>query len=275
MKSLCIKTNNENLKNYLLKNLKLMELENSIYSNYRFKKFDNIIIHYLGDDEDYFIEEISYCLANAVIDIYERSIIRNIIKSNYFYFTNIEQRQIAEKCIDEVKLETIFNRINSIALSFYRYFKDNKSVIFEGFINFRLNQYIKFLDSIIDISVNKFIIDREYLEFIELLKTYIQSKPIGANTLHLVYNNQASMVLDENKNLIEPDGEIFKHTYLSDISFSSNDYALNILLTIIPKKLIIHTEDEDDEFINTLKLIFENRVVISKEDKVLIKLTNE
>ena len=115
----------------------------------------------------------------------------------------------------------------------------------------------------------------EYLEFIELLKTYIQSKPIGANTLHLVYNNQASMVLDENKNLIEPDGEIFKHTYLSDISFSSNDYALNILLTIIPKKLIIHTETEDDEFINTLKLIFENRVVISKEDKVLIKLTNE
>ena len=269
MKSICIKTNNENLKNYLLKNLKLIELEDSIYSHYRFKKFDNIIVHYLGENEDYFIEQISYFLANAVIDIYERSIIRNIIKSNYFYFTNIEQRQIAEKCIEEVSLETIFNRINSIALSFYRYFMENKSVIFEGFITFRINSYLKFLDSIIDISVNKFIIDREYLEFIDLLKTYIKSKPIGANILHLIYNNQTSTILDENENTIEAKGEIFKHTYLSDISFSSNDYALNILLTIIPKKLIIHTEDEDDEFISTLKLIFENRVVISKEEKVL------
>ena len=48
--------------------------------------------------------------------------------------------------------------------------------------------------------------------------------------------------------------------YLSDISFSSNDYALNALLNLTPKKLIIHVMDgTSDEFINTLKLIFENR----------------
>lgn len=270
MKSICIKTNNESLKKYLLKNIKVLELEDSILSCYKFKIFENLIIHYLGDDEDYFIEEISYCLANAVIDIYEESIIDSIIKNNYFYFTNIEQKEIAKKCKDEIKQDVGFNRINSIALSFYRYFSENKSVIFEGFINFRIKQYLMFLDSVIDISVNKFIIDREYKEFIDLLKTYIKTKPTSANVLHLIYNNQTSTVLDENEKPIKTNGEVFKHAYISDISFSSNDYALNILLTTIPKKLIIHTEDEDDEFINTLKLIFENRVVISKENKVLI-----
>ena len=51
--------------------------------------------------------------------------------------------------------------------------------------------------------------------------------------------------------------------YLSDISFSSNDYALNSLLTLLPKKIYIHLIDNViDEFIHTLGLIFEDRAQI-------------
>lgn len=73
-----------------------------------------------------------------------------------------------------------------------------------------------------------------------------------------------SVLLDNEKNIIPVEDEIFKAKYLSDISFSSNDYALNTLLNLTPKKLIIHLIDNEpeDEFINTLKLIFENRYEI-------------
>ena len=54
--------------------------------------------------------------------------------------------------------------------------------------------------------------------------------------------------------------------YLSDISFSNNDYVLNTLLNLIPKKIYIHLIDNNtDEFINTVKLIFENRVKICSD----------
>ena len=54
-----------------------------------------------------------------------------------------------------------------------------------------------------------------------------------------------------------------KAKYLSDISFSSNDYMLNSLLTLLPRKIYIHLIDNCiDEFINTLNLIFEKRISI-------------
>ena len=112
-------------------------------------------------------------------------------------------------------------------------------------------------------KLNKFIIEREYLEFISLLKLYINSQDSNFNIVHLIYTNTSSILLDENKNIINIDEEIFNAKYLSDITFSSNDYILNTLLTLLPKKIYIHLIDSEiNEFINTLQLVFENKVEI-------------
>lgn len=86
-------------------------------------------------------------------------------------------------------------------------------------------------------------------------------KLAGCEVVHLIYSSSESILLDKNQNLIIGTDDIFKAKYLSDISFSSNDYALNTLLNLLPQKINIHLEDNKiDEFINTIKLIFENRV---------------
>ena len=80
-----------------------------------------------------------------------------------------------------------------------------------------------------------------------------------AHDLEAVCPNKT--MLDENKNIISPDKDIFKAKYLSDISFSANDYTLNSLLSLIPNKIYIHLIDNTvDEFIQTLELVFENRI---------------
>ena len=119
------------------------------------------------------------------------------------------------------------------------------------------------LENIVDEAVNTFIIEKEYLEFVSLLKMYINSQNSNCEIVHLIYNNENSILLDENKNIINISDDIFKAKYLSDITFSSNDYALNSLLTLIPKKIYIHLIDSViDEFIQTIGLIFENRTEI-------------
>ena len=120
-------------------------------------------------------------------------------------------------------------------------------------------------DFTLDIAVNKFIIEREYLEFISLLRIYINSHSSGINLVSLYYNSSKPALFDENNNVIDINDDLFDMKYMSDISFSSNDYILNALLTLIPKKIIVHLADSSiDEFINTLSLIFENRITICK-----------
>ena len=86
--------------------------------------------------------------------------------------------------------------------SILKYIIENKSMILDGFVTFRLREYIKYLDNIIDIAVNKYIIEKEYSEFISLLKMYVNSRISNIKELHLIYGNSELIILDENKNIV-------------------------------------------------------------------------
>lgn len=264
MKSICIKTNNSNLLDYLLNELNYIEIEPIIISSNQFKNYKNIIIHYRGNDDNEFIHELSCILSCLVIDELEENILKNILQKNYFYFNFNERKRILEICFDIFASD--FNEIfdkkyNCLIKDFTTYLSDNKSIVLTGFINFRIKDYLSILENIVDEAVNNFVIEKEYFEFVSLLKMYVNSQKSTCNLIHLIYNNENSILLDENKDIINVSDDIFKAKYLSDISFSSNDYALNTLLTLIPKKIYIHLINNCvDEFIHTLGLIFENRI---------------
>ncbi len=267
MKSICIKSNNQKAIEYLLDKLKNLQFDNLYYSCKQFKIYKNIIIHYKGKDELAFFNLISDILTYLIIDIYEEKLIKKITIGEYFYFTQSEMSNIINNtlnalCDDE---ESIYPRSETIKLLhnvFYEYITEHKSLVLTGFITFRIKKYIEILADQIDKSVNKFIIEREYIEFISLLKMYINTEPNNSEIVHIIYEHSKPILLDENKSIIQIETDIFNAKYLSDISFSSNDYALNTLLTLNPKKIYIHLIDNTvDEFINTLKLIFENKVI--------------
>lgn len=54
MKSFCIKTNNNDIIDYLLSRIKEICFEELIYSKNKFKIYQNVIIHYQGQKEEIF-----------------------------------------------------------------------------------------------------------------------------------------------------------------------------------------------------------------------------
>lgn len=265
MKSLCIKTNNKSIINYLLKELEYFDMNDIYVSVYKFKIYQNLIIHYTGKHKDIFLKNISTILAYTVIDFYEPLLIKNLIDSNYFYFSISERNEIYDLCLNNVDFSSSVDIISSISNSFFAYLSEEHSLIIDGFVHFRLHDYIKSLDSLVDMCVNKFVIDREYHEFIDLLKLYISSSKCTCDIIHLIYKNGESILLNSAKEVISLDSSLNTFKYLSDISFSSNDFALNTLLSLLPNKLYIHIIDKEDDFINTLKLIFDNRAFICND----------
>lgn len=259
-KSICIKTNNTQILSYITNELEHFNIDNTYFSCNEFKNFKNVIVHYKGKNLYLFLSSLSKILSYLILDLYENIIIKKLISYDYFYFSPSEQIEIYNLCIDNLNYEYSLDRLKLVQSSLFKYLNENKNLNLNGFINFRLSKYIEYLDSLVDICVNKFVIDREYLEFVNLLKTYVLSSPSNSNTVHLIYKNNESILLDKDKNIIPINNNIFNVHYLSDISFSSNDYALNNLLTLLPKTLYIHLENEKDEFINTLKLIFDKRI---------------
>ena len=267
MKSICIKMTNQNITKHLLEQLNEFKLDDVYFSCKKFKIYYNIIIHFKGKNEKLFFEETSKILATFIIDLFEEKIIQNLIKSEYFYFDTNEQKQIANITFEDLynNEESVYSfdrRYNLIYNSCLEYLLSNNSLVLKGFITFRLKNYLETILEQVDKSVNKFIVQKEYTEFISLLRMYVNSEESNCSLIHLIYRNYKPILLDENKNVIKIDDNISNLKYLSDISFSTNDFALNTLLNIIPKKIYIHLIDSNkDEFINTIKLIFENRAI--------------
>lgn len=265
MKSFCIKTNNTNIINYLLKRFSDSNIENIYYRNNEFRLYKNVIIHYTGSDLYLFFNQLSDIITDCIIKFYEEKILSHIINFNYFYFDSYEKDEIKKDCLNILKLKNISNYANkreTIWVSVFEYIMEHNSMILSGFVNFRISDYTKSLDYIVDVSVNKFILEKEYREFIDLLKLYIYSKKPNKELIHLIYMGEDSILLDENKNIISVSKNVFNAKYLSDITFSSNDYILNTLLDLLPEKINVHLINIEDDFIKTLKSIFEKRLYI-------------
>ena len=173
MKSICIKTNISGLLDYLLNEFKALNLDNICFSRNNFKNYKNIIIHYTGEDESRFILEVSSILSCLVLDEMEEKILKNLIFRNYFYFDSIERQKILNICMD-ISSEDFSNyfeqKLEYLCNSFSDYLTNHKTIILSGFVNFRLPKYFSLLENIIDDAVNMYMFEKEYLEFISLLK---------------------------------------------------------------------------------------------------------
>lgn len=264
MKSFCFKTNNTQILNYLLNRIQEIDFENLIYSQNQFKIYKNITIHYRGNNNNKFYNFLTELIGEVVIEFYEEKILKQLINYNYFYFDECEKNKILENCMQLIEPE-MYNTKLLDNKNIKEYVKENKAMILDGFVYFRLRAYLEYLDEVVDSGVNQFVIEKEYREFISLLRVYVESKVPEYNLLHLIYINGESILLDEKRNIVSVSENIYNAKYLSDISFSSNDFALNTLLCLLPRRIEIHLIDDEDEFINTLKLIFEGRVTICKD----------
>ena len=270
MSSLCIKTNNEEILSYLQNEFSNFNMLNTFYSRNEFKFYKNIIIHYTGIDKELFYTKLATILSYLVIDYFEYDIIKNMLSANYFYFDNTELDKILDLCNENLCDDEEFSFTNRQMLlfdAFYEYISTHHSIILTGFINFRLKEYRNLLEDLTDFSVNEFIIEREYLEFISLLRLYVNSQLPSPITVHLISFGNDILLLDENMEIIDVDKNALKAKYLSDVSFSNNDYVLNTLLNLLPKKIHLHLVSASGnlDFINTLQLVFENRIEICND----------
>ena len=268
MKSFCIKNNNNIILDYLLNEIENIDLENTYISKNSFKYYKNIIVHYKGNNTKLFVYKLSNILTDCIFKFYEKNIIKRIINSDFCYFDSVEKSCIYENCLeilDEKDTKDFVMRKENVFSCLYEYISNYKFFILDGFVNFRLFEYTSILSEVVDIAVNKFIIDKEYKEFIGLLQGYISSQDSKTDEIHVIYSKSEPILLDKKENILVYNKDFSHPKYLSDISFSSNDYCLNALLNLLPKKIILHLLVDEDEFVTTLKLIFGKRLMVCKE----------
>jgi len=216
---------------------------------------------------------VSNALADYIIKQYEDKLISRIINSNYCYFNSNEKKEIQSLALriirndDKNFLNSLFQirRRNIIIRKLLDYFEGSDSLILDGFVNFRLKDYMKDLEEVVDKAVDEFLMEREYKEFIRLLKYFVEIQDPKFNVIHVIvgYDNKY-ILLDENK--MEITNECIQE-FVNEISegeINYDDLLVSSLITLAPRKIILHSTGQfkNKELLETIKNVFSGRVSI-------------
>ncbi|MFP4662779.1 MAG: sporulation protein YtxC [Halanaerobiales bacterium] len=226
------------------------------------------------------LEYLSTMIADIVIGHLEKKFINRIIKHKYNQFSVDEQGIIQEMTVDHLnesltpdkKLGEILRR-EEVIRQILSYFNQNQDLNIEGFFRFRLKDYIDELKIAVEIAVDDFIIEKEYNEFIDLLRYFVNLQEPRISEANVIQNKNGSFkILDKIGNTINNE---YLEGYLAEMfedEVEHEDLLVSALINVAPVKIILHFDQPTIE--DTVRKIFDARVDVCDGCKICCKTPN-
>ncbi len=196
-------------------------------------------------------------LTDFIINKYEAKILKRIINKNYPEIPNIMMGEIIK-----LKDEESPNERKKVVEEILRgYFSENDSAIIEGIVNFRLHKYKKLLNATAENLVDIYYLNREYEDFIELLRYFISVQSSRAELIYIIVNEDSMYtVLDDKKCDITKEvlSELVPSEEVKNVAF--DDLLISILISVAPKKIIVKNKKmiKNKQLFETIEKVFED-----------------
>ncbi|KUO76054.1 MAG: hypothetical protein APF77_09590 [Clostridia bacterium BRH_c25] len=235
---------------------------------------DNLLSR-ITDKRSY--EEFKYILSKALTEViighYEMRLLRKITKANFFYLSDRERASVMDNACKLLNDEKMMQsggfykatRRSRILRSILEYLEAENEFNIDGFVNFRLNLYINELNETIERALEIFVAEREYNEFIKLLRYFVEIQECKIEAVHLFQSKDGRYLLyDENKNRISSEYFDELRSEILDETINYDDLLISTMITISPKRITIHDIEafKNKELIQTIMNVFTERITI-------------
>lgn len=226
---------------------------------------------------------ISNIIYKHVMIQYENKEIFHYLTENYFFLKHEELIEVEKKIMkvlnmEEKPEEEIFiycnNKINLIIEKIRECIEENREINIEGFITFRMRELRGDFEGIIDKIVEKFLVEKEYEEFIRLLKYFvdIQDSKIDKINIYIKPLGIYTITDGKGKDIFSTMIKELADSDLNMVNANIEDVLISGLITNAPKKIIIHNEKNctNKEFLNTILKVFGDRVCFCEKCEMCI-----
>lgn len=224
----------------------------------------------LGDGMDSLYQLAAEAAAEVILEIKEQHIIRTLLRDEFDFSGKEDSERIIKHCISLVEKgkgtpnEPWKRRYKMLTKNLYQCFRESPILNIDGFISFRLQNYGVELREIIEYAVDEFLVDRQYEEFVGLLKYFVYFQEPQIPLVHVVHKGgQELLLFDGNMKPLEPktnEGVFVERIDQQDMEME--DAVVSTLISVSPAKLVLHTRDSQMPAVKTILQIFDKRVEI-------------
>jgi len=211
-----------------------------------------------------------YYLANALAETilrhwekeYVRKIIRkkqNLIKENSQMVVD-KALEYLNKGLGQVRGCSV-NHKASLVTQILGCLDHNSVFDIEGFLRFRAQGYKSEVNRAVEYALDEYVIEKEYTEFILLLKSFVDSQKPQLEYLHVGMTRHGKFHLYNNE------GVKVTHQFLEDYQLDNvhelgyEDLLVSALISVAPRQITLHIRYEGyKDTLKTIRSVFGDRV---------------
>ncbi|OPX90548.1 MAG: YtxC-like family protein [Pelotomaculum sp. PtaB.Bin104] len=214
---------------------------------------------------------IAEVISDIIMSHWEAMLLKNIIRENYYYFAEEDKETIFSQAILNInnnadgpcKSIYWFKRKNEIIHKINEFLRSNNNIVIDGFIRFRLKEYLGELKEAAEKAVDDFLMEREYKEFIQLLKYFVETQEPRLGVVHVLNSSNGDYCLfDDQLRPVKSDqvGGFFVDLIEGEIN--CEDLLVSALVTIAPREVVLHycNEHIPAATLSTIRSVFGERL---------------
>ncbi|SEM98196.1 putative sporulation protein YtxC [Lihuaxuella thermophila] len=216
------------------------------------------------------LKQLAKAMAEYICGSLEPEMIRTIIQQEYRILSAQEITQVehyAERLLEGSAWEharvIYVNRRDKLAKQIWVFLRENNRLAVDGFVRFRMKSYRTALSKCVRDAVEEYVLDREYKEFIQLLKYFLSVQTSKMALVHVIHEGKSRF------RILKADGSPLRLKEMGgalqevlEYTFSHEDFIVSTLLTLAPEQVVLHTKNPGENVVRTLIQIFEERIVV-------------
>lgn len=211
-------------------------------------------------------------LTHIIIDEYERILVTRLIDENYAYLST-RDREIIKR-----KVGAVLNgksghgsdlkegversrRKSRVWARLAEYLEKENEIVLEGFITFRLKEYLEGLFDTVEEVAEDYLTEREYREFLRLLKHFMSRQKNKAVEVNVVRRSDGYILYDDKMKPVEGEVGRFLEKPPDGMDLGIDDMIVSAVVTLAPDRVIWHGSKENSPCYDLIHDLFEDGLV--------------
>lgn len=179
----------------------------------------------------------------------EPALLRRLLAAHYSYLSPEEREGILARAAAALAGggSPAAGRRAEVVPRLLEYLERHTMLNLDGFVTFRLKDYVDELIAALDRAVDGFLLEKEHGEFIDLLRHVVDSRPDRPAVVHCLWRRGAAALEDDDGRAIGADLLAELGPVATSREIAEEDLLISALITLAPRQVRLHLPADPGE----------------------------